>query len=82
MRNLIDRFWLPISGSVTSISFKGIENAATLNTPLIQVPLFQEHSLWYYLLIGVMGAVGGLAVKITWSCMKRWFPKHLKHLDQ
>jgi hypothetical protein len=82
MRNLIDRFWLPISGSVTSISFKGIENAASMDTPLLQVQLFQEHSLWYYLLIGVMGALGGLMVKIAWSCLKRSFPRYLKNLDQ
>jgi hypothetical protein len=82
MRNIIDRFWLPISGSVTSISFKGIEAATSLEVPILQIPVVQDHSLWYYLLIGVFGALGGLAVKIGWSCMERWFPKHLKHLDQ
>ena len=81
MKNLIDRFWLPISGSVTSIGFKGIENATSLEVPILQIPVVQEHSLWYYMLIGIFGALGGLFVKIAWSALKRWFPRQLKHLD-
>ena len=79
---LLDRIWLPITGSLTSIGFKGIETSTNLEVPILQIPVVQDHSLWYYLLVGMFGALGGLMVKVIWSALKRWFPKQLKHLDQ
>ena len=82
MRNLIDRLWLPLSGSVTSIGFKGIETVKSFEAPILSVPVIQEHSLFYYLLVGAFGAIGGLLVKIAWCRLKKWFPRLLKDIDK
>lgn len=78
---IADRLWLPLSGSIASIGFKGIETASTLDAPILSIPVVQEHTLGYYFLIGILGAAGGLVFKIIWSALKRKFPKHLKDID-
>lgn len=81
MKNLFDRLWLPISGSAASIGFKGIESTTSFDPTVLNIPA-PESNLFFYFGIGVLGAAGGLCVKIGWSCLKRWFPKYLKNLDQ
>lgn len=78
---VLDRLWLPISGAVASIGFKGIESATSIEAPILSIPVVEEHSVWYYFVIGVVGAAGGLVFKIIWSALKRKFPKHLKDID-
>lgn len=78
---IADRLWLPFSGALASIGFKGIETASTLDSPILSIPVVQEHTLGYYFLIGILGAAGGLVFKIIWSALKRKFPKHLKDID-
>ncbi len=79
---IADRLWLPISGSIASIGFKGIETATSIEAPILSTPTLQEHGLWYYFIIGIVGAAGGLVFKILWSAIKRRFPKQLRHIDQ
>lgn len=83
MKQLIDRAWLPVAGSISSISFKGIEEISKADFSLVQTPtvLSSEKSLFYYFLVGVMGALGGLALRLLWVQLKKWFPK-LKKMEK
>lgn len=71
MIETIKRLWLPASGSVSSITLTAIETPLTINI----------HFIFYYLLVGIVGALGGLLVKIAWGTLKRKYPT-LKNLDK
>ena len=42
--------------------------------------IIKHEPMWHYLLIGILGALGGLVFKICWVCLKRLFPT-LNKLD-
>lgn len=83
MKEFYRRFWTPAWGAISSLSFKGFSDIS--QTPevteiteqtVLQTPVFMN-----YFLIGILGALGGLCVKIAWGCMKKLFPK-LKNIDK
>ena len=79
MIQIIKHFWLPVAGSGTALSFKGISEIST-QTPEIMdatqqiIAATTTEPMIRYFWIGVLGAVGGLLVKIIWMCLKRWIP--------
>lgn len=81
MRNILQRAWLPIAGSISSIGVKGISASATSEPVTRVVEVSHQPDLMFYFLVGVAGAIGGLVVKIAWSAMKRCFPKLLENID-
>ena len=81
MKEFISRTWMPLTGAGTSISFKGIEEISTNPNIKDATQFIINHDpLWHYLLIGILGALGGLLFKIFWCWLKRKFPK-LQKLD-
>jgi len=88
MRDFIQKYWTPTAGAISSLSFKGItditanpEITDTAEQVTQQALKNQQPELITYLWIGMLGGLGGLLIKILWSCLKRWFPK-LKNLDK
>lgn len=88
IKDLIERFWTPVLGAMSSVSVKGIvdlsanpdvsETADWVARKAVTDP---QHHLITYLWIGMLGALGGLIVKVLWGlCKKRW-PK-LKNLEK
>jgi hypothetical protein len=83
MKDLIQRYWTPTAGAISSISWKGITDLS--QSP--EVAKLAEHSLnnqptlMSYFLIGVVGALGGLLVKVAWGLCKKFFPK-IKNIDK
>jgi len=90
MKDLLQQIWLPILGFFSSVGFKEI-SAKTGMTPenlsetaeMIAGPAADDTqtSLIMYFFIGMVGAAGGLALKILWCLLKRWFPT-LKNIDK
>ena len=88
MKDFFQRSWTPITGAVSSISFKGItditanpEITDTAGQVARQALNNPQPELITYLWIGMLGGLGGLLIKILWGCLKRWFPK-LKNIDK
>jgi hypothetical protein len=88
MKDFIKIIWMPLVGSISSLSFKKISDEVIYSPDVIdsaaRIAKYAESenkSLMQYFLIGVVGAAGGLVLKITWGCIKRWFPK-LKNIDK
>ena len=87
MKDFLQRCWTPVTGAISSLSFKGIsdittpELANTVDQVTRHAAINSEPRLITYLWIGMLGAMGGLFIKILWSCFKRWFPK-LKNIDK
>lgn len=85
MKQFIERSWMPFAGGGTALSFKGISELTT-QTPKIMdttqqlIAVTTHEPMIRYFWIGVLGAVGGLLVKIIWMCIKRWVP-FFKKLD-
>lgn len=81
MASLIKKIWLPVTGSVSSLTLSATEAAA--NSPqILQVKsLISSNPLIDYFLIGVAGALGGLVVKVVWGLIKKTFPK-IKDIDK
>lgn len=77
MRDFIQRYWTPTAGAISSISFKGINDIS--QSPevanLAEQAAKHEPTLMSYFLIGVVGALGGLLVKVAWGMCKKLFPK-------
>lgn len=66
----------PFTGFIASITVKGGSDLMAVVEPI------QHHTtIMDYFWIGVVGALGGLAVKILWSYLKKRFP-NLKNIDQ
>ena len=79
MKKFLSDIWMPVAGGSTALSFKGISNLS-LQTPEI-IDASQQlkavtatEPLIRYFWIGVIGAIGGLLVKVLWICLKRWIP--------
>ena len=83
MKDFIQRHWPPTAGAISSISWKGITDLS--QSPevanLAEQAVKHEPTLMSYFLIGVVGALGGLLVKIAWGVCKKVFPK-LKTIDK
>ena len=79
MKKFLSDIWMPIAGGSTALSFKGISNLST-QTPEIMdasqqlIAVTTTEPLIRYFWIGVIGAIGGLLVKVLWICLKRWIP--------
>lgn len=83
MKDFISKYWTPVTGAMSSISFKGISDMTT--SPVAEETIHQATShqpaLITYLWIGVLGALGGLMVKVIWGLLKHAFPS-LKNIDR
>lgn len=65
------RIFEPVVGCFSSVGVAGAKDIAEgINNPDVMV----------YFWIGVLGALGGLLVKLIWGCMKLWFPT-LRKID-
>jgi len=82
MKDFFSRTWLLFVGAGSTLSFKSIY--AQINPEDIMEHteiIYQTHSpMWEYFVIGILGALGGLAVRLVWCGIKQQFPK-LKKLD-
>ena len=81
MNNLLKKFWLPGAGSGTSLAYAKISTAQPtqeieniMDAAQQTVHVVADHSLFWYFLVGLAGALGGLALKILWTCLQNWFP--------
>jgi hypothetical protein len=83
MKDFIQRHWPPTAGAISSISWKGITDLSQSPelTEIAEQSLRNQPTLMSYFLIGVVGALGGLLVKIAWGVCKKVFPK-LKNIDK
>lgn len=83
MKNTIRELWMPLTGAGASISAKGITDIST--TPDLMDAthklIITHEPMWHYLVIGILGALGGLIFKILWYWLKRRFPK-LQNIDK
>ncbi len=89
MKELIQRIWMPILGTKSTLGFKQI-NDKTILSPDIAESAQQvtnhainelHSSILIYFWIGMLGAGGELLLKIIWWLIKKWFPK-LKNIDK
>ncbi|WP_297095626.1 hypothetical protein [uncultured Draconibacterium sp.] len=89
MKEFLQKFWLMIAGFFSSIFYQGVNDLHAQGTNAQEMAVkaaeqfasaSPEHTMLWYFMIGVVGAVGGLLVKIIWACLKRLFPK-LKTID-
>ena len=86
MKNFLQGIWMPALGTFSSLGFKTISDK-TLSSDIIDTAADivnianPDKTLFQYFLIGVVGAAGGLALKIIWGCIKKFFPK-LKNIDK
>jgi len=82
MKEFFSRTWLSFVGAGSTLSFKSI--SAQINPGDIMEHteiIYQTHSpMWEYFVIGILGALGGLIVRLLWCGVKQQFPK-LKKLD-
>ena len=79
MKKLLSEIWMPVAGGSTAISFKGISELSIQTPDILDasqelIAITTTEPLFRYFLIGVIGALGGLLVKILWLCMKNWIP--------
>jgi hypothetical protein len=83
MKDFIQRCWTPIAGAISSISWKGISDISQSPevTDLAEKAISNQPTLINYFLIGIVGALGGLLVKLAWGVCKKVFPK-LKTIDK
>ncbi len=83
MKDLYRRYWTPTWGAVSSLSFKGISDIS--QSPevanMTEQSIRHQPTLMSYFLIGIVGALGGLLVKVAWGVCKKFFPK-LKNFDK
>lgn len=77
MKNFFERYWTPTAGAISSLSFKGVNDLA--QTPeaaeIAEQAVRHEPTLMSYFIIGIVGALGGLFVKVAWGIFKKIFPK-------
>ena len=82
MKEFFSRTWLSFVGAGSTLSFKSI--SAQINPGDIMEHteiIYQTHSpMWEYFVIGILGALGGLIVRLLWCWIKIKYPK-LKKLD-
>jgi hypothetical protein len=89
MKELIQRIWMPVLGIISTLGFKQINDKTILSPDIAETvqhvtnyAVNEGHSsLLVYFWIGMLGAAGGLVLKIIWSLIKKWFPK-LKNIDK
>jgi len=77
MNDFFQRYWTPTAGAISSISWKGITDISQSPevAELAEKSLSHQPALMTYFLIGVVGALGGLMVKVAWGICKKFFPK-------
>lgn len=77
MRDFIQRYWTPTAGAISSVSWKSITDLSQSPeiAEIAEQSLKHEPTLLGYFLIGVVGALGGLLVKVAWGMCKKFFPK-------
>ena len=81
MRDIARKFWAPSTGAAASLSFKGISELTTPEALDAADQVFRHQpALIDYFFIGVVGALGGLLVKLCWGILKQCFPK-LKKIE-
>mgnify|MGYP006995619332 CR=1 FL=1 len=77
---LIQRPGSLLLGAGSTISYKGLSNIQINHDLIDPTQIILHHDpMWHYLIIGVLGALGGLIFKIVWHLLKRKYPK-LKNL--
>jgi hypothetical protein len=89
MKELFQRIWMPILGTISTLGFKQINDKTILSPDIAEsaqqatnYSITEPHSsLLIYFWIGMLGAAGGLVLKIIWWLIKKWFPK-LKNIDK
>jgi len=86
MKQIIKGSWLPAAGGGTALSFKGITDISQTTPEILDttqqiIAATTSEPLIRYFWIGVLGAVGGLLVKIIFYCIKRYIP-FFKKLDK
>jgi hypothetical protein len=84
MKDFIQRYWTPTAGAISSLSFKGIADISqspVAEEAVKQIAMQPQPALITSLWIGILGGLGGLAVKIAWGVCKKIFPK-LKNIDK
>lgn len=66
-----------MAGAISSISWKGITDLSQSPevAEIAEEAVKHEPTLMSYFLIGVVGALGGLLVKVGWGLCKKIFPK-------
>lgn len=86
MKDLIKKIWMPAAGSGTSVSIAVQSNAQITNPDIESIMdatqqalhVVNDHTFFWYFLIGIAGAMGGMVFKIFWTvlCNKfSWFRK-------
>ena len=81
MKDFARKFWAPGTGAAASLSFKGISELTTTEAlDTADQVLRHQPALIDYFFIGIVGALGGLLVKLCWGILKQYFPK-LKKLE-
>ena len=81
MRDIARKIWAPGAGAAASLSFKGISELTTPEALDTADQVFHHQpALIDYFFIGIVGALGGLLVKLCWGMLKQYFPK-LKKLE-
>ncbi len=71
------KYYEPVVGFVSSVGVKGVNDIHQVTTMGVNI----SPDLVKYFWIGVLGALGGLLVKIIWGCLKLWFPR-LSKIDK
>ena len=82
MKEFFSRTWLSFVGAGSTLSFKSISAQIKPGDIMEHTEIiYQTHSpMWEYFVIGILGALGGLIVRLLWCGVKQQFPK-LKKLD-
>jgi hypothetical protein len=92
IKEFIDRTWMVFTGMFSSLGIKGFSDILSDSTIVDTANKVTEKAIQHqlvgdmpplitYFWIGVLGALGGLLIKILWGCLKKWFPK-LKNIDK
>lgn len=77
MKDFVQRYWTPTAGAISSISWKGINDISQSPevAEIAEKAISSQPTLMNYFLIGIVGALGGLLVKLAWGLCKKLFPK-------
>jgi hypothetical protein len=63
------KYFEPFLGCISSIGVKGANDIQEAVAGINVSP-----DVMKYFIIGALGALGGLIVKILWGCLKLWIP--------
>jgi len=72
---MLSQLSFPIAGATASLSFASVSNVSLLaGTVQLNVLIVNTQTLLFYILIGILGALGGLLFRMFWCLLKRKFP--------